>query len=317
MAGAGNDRDERIQELWGGYGHLLRRRAPDGGVEIVKDVRWGAGAADRSDARKRRSYQIEARWYSRWAADVPSTCRIPACLGVQERGDGMTLRLEDLDAAGYRRRASRLSAADLDGAVRWLGRFHAAFLGRAPEGLWKEGSYWHLATRSDELAAMPPGPLRSAAADLDLRLRDCRFRAIVHGDAKPDNFCLGRPGEVAVVDFQYAGGGCGMRDLAYLLDCQSDDAPDEAATPRILDAYFAALRSGLSPGNEPLADAIEAEWRALLPVAWLDFQRFLQGWHPAYARPSRRLARRIDAELERIGAPPTKPRPTPPPILDG
>ena len=33
-----------------------------------------------------------------------------------------------------------------------LAELHARFLGEAPEGLWSEGSYWHLATRLDELA---------------------------------------------------------------------------------------------------------------------------------------------------------------------
>lgn len=291
--------DELVQELWGGYGRLLRRTG-DGLTEIVKDVRWPSGRGDRSHARKLRSYQVESRWYSQWAGRAPSACRLPACRTCETRPDGMTLVLEDLDAAGYARRASRLSRDDLAGAVRWLARFHAAFLGAKPDGLWKEGSYWHLATRPDELASMPRGPLREAAPDLDRSLALCRFRTIVHGDAKPDNFCLGRPGDVAMVDFQYVGGGCGMRDLAYLLDCQLDDALDDSSIAPHLDLYFATLRGALDAEHAPHADAIESEWRALFPVAWLDFQRFLQGWHPAYARPSSRLARRIDLELERL-----------------
>lgn len=291
--------DELVQELWSGYGRLVRRR--DGtGTRIVKDVRWPAGRGDRSHARKLRSYQVEAHWYAQWSPSVPRSCRIPACVRCEARPDGMILELEDLDASGYRRRASRLSSDDLGGAIRWLARFHAAFLDAKPRGLWKEGSYWHLATRPDEHASMPRGPLRESASDLDLRLASCRFRTIVHGDAKPDNFCLGLPGQVAMVDFQYAGGGCGMRDLAYLLDCQLDDALDDASAAPHLDLYFTTLRASFGPEHAPRAEAVESEWRALFPVAWLDFQRFLQGWHPAYARPSSRLARRIQQELERL-----------------
>ena len=215
----------------------------------------------------------------------------------------MLLVLEDLDAAGYARRSSNLRRDDQHAAIGWLARFHAAFLGAAPEGLWKEGSYWHLGTRPDEWKAMPAGPLRESASDLDRRLRGARFRTIVHGDAKPDNFCLGSAGRIAAVDFQYVGGGCGMRDLAYLLDDFRSAAVDDPFTTAALDLYFEQLRLGLrqNPAHAPLADEIEAEWRALFPVAWLDFQRFLQGWSPAFARPSAALDRRIRTELERIG----------------
>lgn len=292
--------DESIQTLWGGYGRLSRRGTEDGSTEIVKDVRWPVGKRDRSHARKVRSYEVEARWYGHWRDLAPLSCRTPACLGIQTRPDGMVLVLEDLDAAGFPRRSTLRRKDELHAALAWLARFHAAFLGVAPDGLWKEGSYWHLATRPDELEAMPPGPLRDAAADLDRRLSRARFRTIVHGDAKPDNFCLGRGDAIAMVDFQYVGGGCGMRDVAYLLDCVHDDDFAVASSRESIDLYFKELRAALPPAHGPLADEIEAEWRSLLPVAWLDYQRFLQGWSPAYSRPSARLGDRIREELRRL-----------------
>lgn len=293
--------EQLLQTLWGGYGRLLRRTAPDGTTQIVKDVRWPPGKGDRSHARKVRSYEVEARWYAKWGDLAPSGCRLPRCLGHQTRHDGMVLVLEDLDAAGYPRRSSLRRKDELQAALAWLARFHANFLGVAPDGLWKEGSYWHLATRPDELEAMPRGPLRDAAPELDRRLSRARFRTLVHGDAKPDNTCLSSRDEVAFVDFQYVGGGCGMRDVAYLLDCVHDEDFGGPATLEALDHYFRALRTSLTPAFAPLADEIEAEGRALLPVAWLDFQRFLQGWSPAYARPSARLARRIRETLDLLG----------------
>lgn len=292
--------EDLLQSLWGGYGRLLRRTTPDGATEIVKDVRWPPGKGDRSHARKVRSYEVETRWYSKWRDHVPEECRLPRCLSHETRPDGMVLVLEDLDAAGFPRRSSLHRKNELHAALAWLARFHARFLGVAPEGLWKEGSYWHLATRPDELAAMPKGPLRDAAAELDRRLSRARFRTLVHGDAKPDNFCLNPRGEVALVDFQYVGGGCGMRDVAYLLDCVHDEDFGGPATREAVDHYFRQLRTSLSTAFAPLADEIEAEGRALLPVAWLDFQRFLQGWSPAYARPSGRLAAKIREELGRL-----------------
>src|SRR5262249_45266375 len=103
------------------------------------------------------------------------------------------------------------------------------------------------------------------AAQLDA----ARFRTIVHGDAKDANFCFSPSGAVAAVDFQYAGGGAGVVDVAYLLY----DRRDERAG---LEAYFAHLRDALVPSVD--ARALEAEWRALYPVAQLDFRRFLAGW---------------------------------------
>jgi hypothetical protein len=83
--------------------------------------------------------------------------------------------LEDLDAAGFSRRVRRNpEPAALDRCLAWLAAFHARFLGVPPEGLWKSGTYWHLATRPDELAAIEDRDLREAAPILDARLRDAR-----------------------------------------------------------------------------------------------------------------------------------------------
>jgi hypothetical protein len=292
-----------LQRLWGGYGRIVRTRDGSTGASlIVKDIRWPAVGQDRSHLRKLRSYQVESHWYSTWASQVPETCRIAKSLGQECHETGMRLVLEDLDGCGFARRTSRPQGPDLEAAIGWLAVFHATFLGTAPDGLWEEGTYWHLATRPDELEAMPQGPLREAAVEIDRRLGQARFRTIVHGDAKPDNFCFGAPGQIAAVDFQYVGGGCGMRDLAYLLDCVLDTALDDNAISRCLDTYFVALSKALAqdPAKTRLAQAVEAEWRGLFPVAWLDFQRFLQGWSPGYARPSARLERRIRQELSKL-----------------
>lgn len=111
--------------------------------------------------------------------------------------------------------------------------------------------------------------MREAAPALDRALRECSFQTLVHGDAKPANFCFSARGRaVAAVDFQYVGGGCGMKDVVYLLHGEPD--------ARHLDGYFAALRGALAPGID--GDALERQWRALLPTAHADFERFLAGW---------------------------------------
>lgn len=292
---------EPIQTLWSGYGTIVRCRLAGATVPavVLKQVQWPTSAAhprgwatDRSHARKVRSYGIEVAWYTQHAERCPEGCRVPRCFGATATDDGVLLALEDLDAAGFSRRAS-LEEADLLGCLTWLARFHAAFLGREPTELWPEGTYWHLDTRPDEWEALPDGALKASAESLASRLREAPFSTFVHGDAKLANFCFGAPGVVAAVDFQYVGGGCGMKDVAYFISSCVSERNADAVVPGMLDHYFAELRAAVSGVD---ADALEASWRALYPVAWTDFYRFLQGWspgHPKIHRYSERLAREV------------------------
>lgn len=287
--GARVTRVERLRSLWAGYGELLRVTLEGRGPVIVKHVRPPAalrGDGDPSHARKLRSYDVETEWYRRWAPRTDDACRVPRLLAARAEGGAWVLVLEDLDAAGFARRTSAPSRAELDRCVRWLAALHARFVGATPDGLWPVGTYWHVATRADELARMTDARLREAAPALDARLEACAFRTIVHGDAKEENFCFGDHG-VAAVDFQYAGGGCGVKDLAYLLYGRWGTS-EEA---RALDVYFDALRAARADGA-----AIERAWRALYPLACADFCRFLAGWAPAqWARDGAAQARAREA----------------------
>ena len=275
LAGATSARHvKHLQRLWGGYGEAARYalEGGDAATVVVKQVRPGRGSG-RSHDRKLRSYEVEQAWYERWAERCGPGCRVPRAIGCEQgRGEWLFV-LEDLDAAGFPVRTPYLSDQRLGACLRWLAAFHATFLGERPRGLWKTGTYWHLKTRPDELRAMPAGPLRAAAAAIDERLEGARHQTFVHGDAKPSNFCFARDGRsVAAVDFQYVGGGCGMKDVAYLLAGE-----ERSATKRALDLYFDALRSHVRGVD---GAAVEAEWRELFPWAWADFERFLAGWDP-------------------------------------
>ena len=272
-------RAERIQSLWSGYGEIVRVALTGADVEtvVVKSVqppvRLRGAKKDTSHARKCRSYDVETAWYRTFASRCDDTCRVPRLVGAQSAREEWLLVLEDIDAAGFPERRRDPGPSGMDACLRWLAAFHARFLGVAPEGLWKNGTYWHLATRQDELAAMDDDELRSAAPLIDQKLRACAFQTLVHGDAKPANFCFARGGAaVAAVDFQYVGGGCGMKDVAYLLS-------DDVAEARWLDVYFAHLRGALDLRPERVdAEGLEREWRALYPIARADYHRFLAGW---------------------------------------
>ena len=298
---------ETVQSLWSGYGQIVRCHLIGGSHKsvIVKHVRWPnqrshprGWTSDRSHERKVHSYQVETNWYREFAGRCPDSCRVPRCLALGSKSDGVLIVLEDLDSAGFADRRQHVTNVEIEGCLAWLASFHATFMGERPDGLWATGTYWHLATRPDELEALKDGPLKSSALAIDQLLASSRFQTLVHGDAKLANFCFDPDGgTVAAVDFQYVGGGCGMKDLAYFISSCLDEDDSERLAPVILDRYFELLKNALAQAGKAVDfAALEAEWRALYPVAWTDFYRFLQGWSPGHwklHRYSERLAREV------------------------
>ncbi len=103
-----------------------------------------------------------------------------------------------------------------------------------------------LETRPDELRALKDIRLKNAAKNIDTKLNNCRFKTFVHGDAKLANFCFSEEkSSVAAVDFQYVGGGCGMKYVAYFIDSCLYDEECEALEKEILDFYFEELEKAL------------------------------------------------------------------------
>ncbi len=314
---------EVVQGLWSGYGQIVRCHLDGGPLPsaIVKQVRWPdqrhhprGWTSDRSHQRKVHSYRVETAWYDRYAPQCSEASRVPRRLAGETRSDGVILVLEDLDASGFAGRRQHLGGdgdelgAELEACLSWLAGFHATFMGERPDGLWDTGTYWHLATRPDELNALEEGPLKAAAGAIDGLLAASPFQTFVHGDAKLANFCFDADGgRVAAVDFQYVGGGCGMKDVAYFIGSCLDEDESERLAPDLLDRYFELLGDALQRSGKaldmPTLDiaALEADWRALYPVAWTDFHRFLQGWSPGHwklHRYSDRLARDVLETIE-------------------
>ena len=283
-----------IQSLWSGYGSIKRLQvkgaeAPSVIVKLVSPPSstdhprgWNTRI---SHLRKLRSYQVESNWYGKTAVTGSwGDARIPQCYGVHQDGDQVLLVLEDLDAAGFAERRSFVNESQWKSCVRWLAQFHATGMDVNPQGLWETGTYWHLETRPEELERLDDFELKQTSHAIDQKLRSAKFQTLVHGDAKLANFCFQPDGnEVAAVDFQYIGGGCGMKDLAYFVGSCFRDEEAEQREKEVLDCYFQffaeAIRSCASEGS---AKEVEEEWRPLYRVAWADFHRFMKGWSPGH-----------------------------------
>ncbi|MEM9387959.1 MAG: phosphotransferase [Pseudomonadota bacterium] len=289
---------DTLQSLWSGYGTIRRYGVEGVAVNsvIIKHVcppsavqhprGWNT---ERSHQRKLKSYKVESAWYRKWSHRCGIDCRVPDCYAVDTAGAEVYMALEDLDAAGFPERKSSVTLAELQYCIRWLAHFHATFLGVSPRGLWDVGTYWHLDTRPDELERVQDAEVRSSAASIDRLLKQARFQTLVHGDAKIANFCFAPDGEsVVAVDFQYVGGGCGMKDLIYLLGSCLSSEQCEAFEEQLLAFYFSVLSDALEVQHPGLdAAAVEGEWRTLYAPAWADFTRFLKGWSPGHWKLNR------------------------------
>ncbi|WP_282134762.1 oxidoreductase family protein [Seonamhaeicola maritimus] len=276
---------EVIQELWSGYGKIIRVALENSTIEsaVVKHVQlpisndhprgWNT---DIGHQRKLKSYEVETTWYNQYSKN--STARLPKCFAMERHQDEVLIVLEDLDEAGFPLRKQDAAWTDIEACLEWLAQFHASYLGKIPNGLWEVGTYWHLETRPQELEVLDDKELKRAAAAIDNKLNNCNFQTFVHGDAKLANFCFSKTGAVAGVDFQYVGGGCGMKDLAYYIGSCLYESDCERMETKILDTYFSYLHKALGKKNE----ALENEWRPLYRVAWADFHRFLKGWSPGH-----------------------------------
>ena len=305
---------ETIQSLWSGYGEIVRYGL-EGGIAktlIVKHVSlpdqsqhprgWNT---DLSHQRKIKSYQVEIAWYSQWSDLCNNDCRVPRCLVTESAENEMFMLLEDLDSAGFELRKEQVSNQDIKACLSWLAHFHARFINESPDNLWPIGTYWHLATRPDELEVLEDKALKKAAQLIDQSLNNCQFKTFVHGDAKLANFCFSSQGnQVAAVDFQYVGGGCGIKDVAYFIGSCLNEQQCQQQEESLLDFYFTRLKQALAKQNKNIdVKAVEIEWRALYPLAWTDFYRFIKGWSPGHWKInsySEHIAHQVIAELTKV-----------------
>lgn len=286
-------KSELVQRLWSGYGHIIRCWLADAKYNsvIIKNVKppnamnhprgWNTNI---SHQRKLKSYQVENNWYGGLGNRTHKNCKIPKLYHSSQTKNEMLLIMEDLNSSGFDVRKNHASIEEMKSCLRWLANFHACFLNINDEDLWKIGTYWHLDTRPDEFKIMSNVNLKRAAKALDNHLNLVKYKSIVHGDAKLANFCFNdKDGTVAAVDFQYVGGGCGMKDVAYFISSCLDERDCQLHETQLLDYYFEEFHGALiKNGHGSISKQVVEEWRPMYRYAWADFYRFLDGWSPGH-----------------------------------
>jgi len=285
---------EVIQSLWSGYGKISRYQLKNSPIStvVVKFISPDSSGTHprgwnttNSHNRKVHSYKVETNWYQQWSSLCNENCKIPSLIGSYTQGNQQWIILEDLNT-DFPLRKTQLSLSEVKVCLKWLANFHITFLNKAPKGLWEIGTYWHLQTRPDEFEKIEHPELKSKAHRIDELLNQCQYQTIVHGDAKLANFCFSENGKnVAAVDFQYVGGGCGIKDVAYFLGSCLSSSECEFYQDELLDFYFSVLKTSFDINNfEFDFTLLEHEWRKMYPIACTDFVRFLLGWMPTHQK---------------------------------
>lgn len=307
-----NSRTQRRALLifWFGYGKISRYQLDNSSLKtvVVKNISlneseehprgWNTGY---SYNRKVKSYEVETYWYEQWSQGCKEDCKIPTFIGSFSEGSNQWIILEDLNTH-FPGRKSQVNFTELKACLKWLAHFHITFLQQSPTGLWEVGTYWNLETRPDEFKKIAKHELKSKAHLIDELLNQCVYQTIVHGDAKLANFCFSENGEeVAAVDFQYVGGGCGMKDVAYLLGSCLSSSDLELYKDELLDFYFLHLEKSFNTEkfNFDFA-ALEEEWRKMYPIACADFTRFLLGWMPSHQKVNNYNLKIMDSVLSSL-----------------
>jgi thiamine kinase-like enzyme len=253
-------KSELIQTLWSGYG-ALNRITTDKTSIILKLITL----PNSPHPRKVRSYQVENNFYKSYKSHQDNAYT-PIYIASSDSNDNSYLILEDLETKGFSPQKS-ITKKEVRLCLKWLASFHKQYLNYKVDDLWSIGTYWHLNTRLDEYKVMKDLKLKGCAILIDSKLTNAKYKTIVHGDAKLANFLFSES-SVAAVDFQYAGSGVGVKDIAYFLSSVYNTEELFRNENDCLDYYFKELNN----------TQVENEWRELYPFAWADFYRFLNGW---------------------------------------
>jgi len=203
------------------------------------------------------SYRFDVNFYKYFESKVETVCRVPKAFHYISKHDAecrdpkqcwFYLILEDLESAGY----VQYNFHDHSNSLKlldWMARFHSLYWEDTAElkaHLWDIASAQSFEKRDEqEIKDLPKSwakvveawkdeypelfaqedvsALGSKLLDLAPKLhaelqKNDKYTALLHGDFKSANLFLHKDtGEVAVVDYQWAGAGKVVRDLVYFM----------------------------------------------------------------------------------------------------
>ncbi|WP_033104233.1 oxidoreductase family protein [Pseudoalteromonas sp. ND6B] len=279
---------ETLTSLWSGCGQIVKCQLDEQACVIkaikVPDhinhskIKQSAFALNR----KRDSYHVEYTFYQQFSHALPKQAAAIECIKAINKGDEFALVFKDFSKQGY----TQATTENIKAILKWLAQFHAFHLNATFDGLWEQGSYWHLDTRPDEFNNLPKkSDIKQAATQLNNALKQCDYQTLIHGDAKLANFAANSQGHIRGYDFQYVGAGVGVVDVMYFMTSCLDDSELHKHAQTYLDYYFSKFKKALSHYQPAVnADDVIAQWAHLWPVAWADFYRFLLGWSPEHKK---------------------------------
>ena len=236
-----------------------------------------------------------------------------------------------------------LDEAQTKCVLRWLASFHATFWqpdtlklqdGKAPpplrfippptkvsnpaeatQGIWEQGGYWYLDTRSSEYESMLQDPdyewlvPHSIQASNKLKSIATTFKTLLHGDPKAANILFNkqlnprekrrartiggslgieqqeeaeRGMECAMYDFQYVGVGVGAQDLVYFLCTSVGTSLLSKGEDVWLSYYFEHLEKVYTATHDGRSLEEYGYTIDVLKEHWelalVDWMRFMAGW---------------------------------------
>ncbi|WP_405629642.1 oxidoreductase family protein [Pseudoalteromonas sp. Ld20] len=279
-----------ITSLWSGCGEIVRCNL-DGIDCVIKAIavpdhinHSRISQTQFAINRKRRSYDVEYYWYQHYAQSLPAQSPALSCFNTLKNEHQRVLVFSDFECDGFA--AAEKIPSHINAIIKWLAYFHAVNFQQRPLGLWPQGNYWHLDTRPDEYEKISDAVIKQKAQCFDREIRNCEYQTLIHGDAKLANFAVGITTAQALgYDFQYVGGGVGVTDLMYFLGSCLTNTELEQASDDYLAKYFDYFTQAMHEYHRGVdASIIVDNWRALWPVVWADFYRFLLGWSPNHVK---------------------------------
>ncbi|KAK6539983.1 hypothetical protein TWF694_008816 [Orbilia ellipsospora] len=284
---------------------------------------------DESHLRKLISYSVERYFYTHLAPHLSPLVFTKVATPISINPSTGQLLLEDLTPSYPTSAYGSLASAPTTAVLKWLAGFHATFWSplsnnsgdnintntninigtpippplsvsspTTTNGIWQQGGYWYLSTRSEEHSALLDSNEYAyllpwiSHVDSSIRKEKPQWKTLIHGDVKAANILFNHTSssindrdndvKAALYDFQYCGISTPAVDLVYFLST-TVDRRSLTNLEGLLREYFDELCDvyAKAHGGDKLDDGLGYTFDVLKKqwdVALVDWMRFMAGW---------------------------------------